>query len=181
VRFIAATHRDLEQMAEQQQFRQDLWFRLSAMELRVAPLHERPEEIAPLVHHFLRLARSRFASTIEGFEPSAMRCLSAYRWPGNVRELRNVIERAVLLAQGPLVTQDDLPDRVRRAAPSEPTPSLAIETNSNYHDMVRDYEIRLIEEGLRIAEGNQTRAAQLLKIPLRTFSYKLRQYAIKSK
>jgi DNA-binding NtrC family response regulator len=179
VRIVAATHRDIEAMADRELFRRDLWFRLSAIELRVAPLRERREEIAPLAHHFLRHAGARFGCVMDGIEADAVACLLAYHWPGNLRELRNVIERAVLLAKGPSLGLEDLPERVRRAVPEQRSAQVPI-ANGNYHDMVRDYEVRLITEGLRIAEGNQTNAARLLKIPLRTLSYKMRQYGIKA-
>ncbi len=176
VRIVAATHRDIEAMAEQELFRRDLWFRLSAIELVVPPLRDRREEIAPLAHHFMRLAGARFDAVLDGMDADAMDAVMSYHWPGNVRELRNAVERAVLLAKGPLLGLDDLPERVRRAAPEE---RISIAPNGSYHEMVRDYEVQLITEGLRIAEGSQTNAAKLLRIPLRTLTYKIKQYGIK--
>jgi two-component system, NtrC family, response regulator AtoC len=181
VRILAATHRELERMVASEQFRNDLWYRLSAIELHVPPLRDRSEEIAPLIHHFMSLAGSRFDRRVDGVDDEAMARLLAYRWPGNVRELRNVIERAVLLARAPVLTLDDLPERVRAQAPLDAGSALALVPEGSYQDRVREYEVRLIEEGLRIAENNQSRAAQLLKIPLRTLSRKIKQYAIKSR
>jgi DNA-binding NtrC family response regulator len=168
-------------MVASEQFRNDLWYRLSAIELRVPPLRDRSEEIAPLIHHFMSLAGTRFDRGVDGVDAEAMARLLAYRWPGNVRELRNVIERAVLLARAPVLTLDDLPERVRAQAPLDAGSALALVPEGSYQDRVREYEVRLIQEGLRIAENNQSRAAQLLKIPLRTLSRKIKQYAIKSR
>src|SRR5207237_5928998 len=100
VRVIAATHRDLEAMVEAGRFRQDLLFRLNTMTLRIPPLRERVDEIRPLAERFLKDAARHNGSAVRAIDPEALAALEAYSWPGNVRELRNVIERAVVLAEG---------------------------------------------------------------------------------
>ncbi|HMG21834.1 MAG TPA: sigma 54-interacting transcriptional regulator, partial [Kofleriaceae bacterium] len=116
VRVIAATHRDLEGMVEAGRFRQDLWYRLNTVTLRIPPLRERVDEIRPLAERFLKEARRQAGSDVRTIDPRALAALEGYGWPGNVRELRNVIERAVVLAEGSTITPADLTDRVRGAA-----------------------------------------------------------------
>jgi len=116
VRVVAATHRDLEKMVEEGAFRQDLWFRLEVVSVRMPPLRDRPEDIALLVRHFLRESRFNVGPDgerkVEHVSPLAMRALSAWRWPGNVRELKHAIERAVGLGETDTVTVGDLPPRI---------------------------------------------------------------------
>lgn len=115
-RIIAATHRDLENMADSGGFRADLLYRLNTMTLRIPPLRARRDEIPAFVARFLEHACRINGVTIRGVEPAAMNLLSSYVWPGNVRELRNAIERAVVIAEGDVLRVIDLPERVRAAA-----------------------------------------------------------------
>jgi transcriptional regulator with GAF, ATPase, and Fis domain len=116
VRILAATHRDLEEMANRGDFRSDLLYRLSGVTLTIPPLRARLDEIEPLCHAFLRRASKANGRSIDGIEASALELLRAYPWPGNVRELRNAIERAAVLAQNARITIEDLPERVRNYA-----------------------------------------------------------------
>lgn len=115
VRVVAATHRDLEAMAAQNTFRMDLYYRLQGVTLVVPPLRERPDEVRPLADAFLRDACRENGRTVRGFDPMALAALGRWRWPGNVRELKNVVERAVVIARGDVITLADLPDRLREA------------------------------------------------------------------
>ncbi|MEZ4313836.1 MAG: sigma 54-interacting transcriptional regulator [Polyangiaceae bacterium] len=115
VRIVAATHRDLDAMAEQGQFRSDLLFRLNSVVIEIPPLRERRSDIRPLAEHFLREANRENGRSLAGIEGSALELLTSYAWPGNVRELRNAIERAVVVAMGERIAPEDLPERVRRA------------------------------------------------------------------
>ena len=188
VRVIAATHRDLEAMCDAGQFRWDLLYRLNTMTLRIPPLRERPEEIRPLAELFLAEAGRATGCAVRAIEPQALALLQAYRWPGNVRELRNVIERAVVIAQGPAITALDLSERVRQAAapggaaadPAAPAGGQA-DGDGDYKERVRRYEVELIVDALRRAQGNQTEAARALKMPLRTLVHKIQTYGIKKK
>jgi len=205
VRIIAATNRDLEAMCQQETFRWDLYYRLNAMTLRVPPLRERPEEIAPLAELFMRQANVANGCTIAGIDADAMRMLHQYPWPGNVRELRNAIERAVVIARGDHVTQADLPQRVREGVRlTEPTPTPAFQTGASAQPgaMVRTptptqpvqpvtgdtldfkvqmqrHEAQLILDALRRCDWNRTEASQLLNMPVRTLSHKINQHGIK--
>ncbi|UQA60261.1 sigma 54-interacting transcriptional regulator [Polyangium aurulentum] len=116
VRILAATHRDLEEMANRGDFRSDLLYRLSGVPITIPPLRARTDEIEPLCLAFLRRASKANGRGIHGVEPSALDLLRAYPWPGNIRELRNAIERAVVLAQSDRITVEDLPERVRHYA-----------------------------------------------------------------
>jgi two-component system response regulator AtoC len=179
VRVIAATHRDLEGMAEAGRFRQDLLYRLNTVALRIPPLRERVDEIRPLAERFLKDARKQAGSDVRTIDPRALAALESYSWPGNVRELRNVIERAVVLAEGTAITTADLTDRVRggaHAAASEAEPE-----PGDYREDVRRYEAELILRALHKHHGNQTEAARALNLPLRTLVHKIQSYGIKKK
>jgi DNA-binding NtrC family response regulator len=116
VRVVAATHRDLEAMAEAGAFRADLFYRLSGVLLEIPPLRDRQDEIEPLARQFLRAANEANGRQVGGITPEALALLGAYAWPGNVRELRNVIERAVVITRGALLSPEDLPARLRAEA-----------------------------------------------------------------
>ena len=181
VRVIAATHRDLEEMVGTGQFRQDLLFRLNTMTIRIPPLRERVDEIRPLAERFLKEARRQAGTEARAIDPQALAALEAYPWPGNVRELRNVIERAVVLAEGKEITLGDLTERVRgglRAPSREPA---AEEPAGDYREHVRKFEIELILRALHQHDGNQTEAARALNLPLRTLVHKIQTYGIKKK
>ena len=184
VRVIAATHRDLEAMVEAGRFRQDLLYRLNTMTLRIPPLRERCEEIRPLAERFLKDACRQAGTDVRTIAPDAMAALESYAWPGNVRELRNVIERAVVLAEGKMLTLAELSDRVRGGSrqidSAEPADSEGDES-ADYREHVRRYEAKLIMAALHKAEGNQTEAARALGLPLRTLVHKIKVYGIKKK
>jgi len=191
VRIVAATHRDLHAMAEAGTFRWDLLYRLDAMTLALPPLRERREDIAPLAELFLREANRENGRAVRDIEPRAAKVLEAYRWPGNVRELRNVIDRAVVITRGDRITLEDLPERVRAAAPATsdaPPPTTSLPPDDpllDYKERVRQrmqaYETDLILEALERHQGNQTEAAKALGMPVRTLAHKIQQYGIKKK
>jgi DNA-binding NtrC family response regulator len=188
VRVIAATHRDLEGMAAAGRFREDLLYRLNTVTLRIPPLRERVDEIRPLAERFLKEARRQAGTAVRTIDPRALAALEAYAWPGNVRELRNVIERAVVLAEGQAILPDDLTDRVRGGSralaspepPDEPAEQPGDEPG-DYKEHVRRYEAELILRALHKHNGNQTEAARALNLPLRTLVHKIQTYGIKKK
>jgi transcriptional regulator with GAF, ATPase, and Fis domain len=116
VRIIAATHRDLEAMIAQGKFREDLYFRLNVLPIRVPPLRERAEDVAELAQHFLGLYAQRLGKPVRAIDDDALAALKAYPWPGNVRQLENVIERACVIAEGPTVGPAELPPEVLSGA-----------------------------------------------------------------
>jgi two-component system response regulator AtoC len=192
VRVLAATHRDLDAMCAAGTFRQDLLYRLNAMTLVLPPLRERPEDIAPLVETFVAEANRANGRAVRGVDEAAWTALRRWIWPGNVRELRNVVERAVVVARGDLVTVDDLPERLRDVAPR---PTLEPPDVEREHDdagarldfkervrqRTRAFETELILEALRRSGGNQTEAARALQMPVRTLTHKMQELGIKKK
>jgi transcriptional regulator with PAS, ATPase and Fis domain len=109
VRFIAATNTNIKEAVVSGAFREDLYYRLNVVPVVVPPLRERIQDVPLLVEHFIRRDNRRFHKRVEGLSPEALAALNAYRWPGNVRELENVIERCVVLAEGPIIQLNDLP------------------------------------------------------------------------
>lgn len=180
VRVIAATHRDLETPETSGAFRTDLLYRLNAMVLRLPPLRDRAEEILPLAQRFLAESAVRSDPTARGFSEDAQRLLQAHTWPGNIRELRNVVDRALLICDGDTITPRDLPERIRRSAPTNVAVSaLQADDSTDFRDRVREFETDLIRDALLRSNGNQTEAARLLRMPLRTFVHKLKALGIK--
>ena len=181
VRIVAATHRDLESMVQQQQFRADLLYRLNGISLIVPPLRARREEIRPLARHFFRRANQAHGRELRRVDERALRLLEAYPWPGNVRELRNAIERAVVIANSDEVTAEDLPERIQAIRNTsvvyDPSPS-SLNAKDIKARMV-GLEGRMMEEALKAARGNQTEAAKRLEMPLRTFVRKLKALGLK--
>jgi transcriptional regulator with GAF, ATPase, and Fis domain len=123
VRVIAATHQDLEQLMAEGRFREDLYYRLNVISLSVPPLRERPEDIAELALHFLKLHVQRCAKAVTQIEDDALALLKSYPWPGNIRQLENVIERAIVVADGPTITVAELPGELLPYSDRTPEPS----------------------------------------------------------
>jgi DNA-binding NtrC family response regulator len=184
VRIVAATHRDLNAMVRDGKFRQDLVYRLNSVTLEVPPLRERPEDIDALIDRFLDDASRASGGRVRGIDETARAILDTHSWPGNVRELRNVIERAVVVASTDTVTIDDLPEHLREPISAvgdtdDPMPELP--SDADFRDRVRAYETQLILDALSRTNGNQTQAAKLLRMPLRTLVHKIRTYGIKKR
>ena len=175
VRVISATHCDLEAMVRARTFRADLYHRLNVLILRVPPLRERPEEITALAQHFNALVRRGTAGESTALPAEVIDRLQGYSWPGNVRELRNAIERAVLMCTGDEITVADLPEQLMAAAP-EPRIN---GDQGQFADQLRNLEVDLIRDALRRSGNNQTQAARLLNMPLRTLVYKIRAYGLR--
>jgi DNA-binding NtrC family response regulator len=193
VRVIAATHRDLALMAARGDFRLDLYHRLNSVVLQIPPLRERVEDIVPLFEHFLA-GKELDSSARPRVDHDTVARLLAYDWPGNVRELRNVAERALALFDGHSVRPEDLPlhvrseegqtrpahIRAREDAVVQSMPSSASEAALDLRAVLRQQEIAIIREALRRSQGNQRRAAGLLRVPLRTLERKLRVLNVRS-
>jgi len=170
VRFVAATNRDLLQDVADGRFREDLYYRLNVIALTLPPLRERPEDIEPLAFHFLKEFASRMSKELHGFEPDALELLRGYHWPGNVRELENVIERAVILAQGTLLTSDLLPvcNKIMVGPNDETTPLISLEALERQHIL-----------GVYKQTGfHKSKTAQILEISRKTLDRKLAEYEV---
>lgn len=182
VRVIAATHRDLSQLVSEGKFREDLYYRLDVMTLRVPALRERVDDIAPLALRFLHEANDQNQCALEGIDASALELLKKYRWPGNVRELRNAIQRGTVIASGTTLSVEDLPSSVRelaspRPGPDDPTDQGTPETNLRAE--VARFESDLILRALERCRWDRKNAARVLGIPLRTLAYKMQAHGIR--
>jgi DNA-binding NtrC family response regulator len=186
VRFVAATNRDLEEEVAEKRFREDLYFRLNVITLEIPPLRERQEEIEILARLFLKKLADSQGRPIPAISSDALSLLRAYAWPGNIRELRNVIERAFVLCTGTELTPEHLPVekmlRARRTAaepPSGPVASAAISApGPGAPRGLKEIEKQAIVDALERCHLNQTRAAELLGMPRRTFCKRMKEYDI---
>jgi two-component system response regulator AtoC len=173
VRLITATNRDLAADIATGRFRGDLYYRINVVTIKLPPLRERPQDIAELALHFLRRYNQRLGLGVESIAPAAMRQLTEYAWPGNVRELENVIERALVLAQGTTIEPEHLAEFVQGAGrAATPADDLSIKRQTE------ELERRLIQRALEQTRGNRTRAAQLLELSHRALLYKIRDYQL---
>jgi two-component system response regulator AtoC len=177
VRVIAATSRDLEAEVAEGRFREDLFYRLNVMRLEVPPLRERPRDIPLLVDHFLAHFRKTLGRAVRTLSDDALERLLAYRWPGNVRELENVIERAIILADGDTVTLRELPQNV--VSPEDPAQGRGLQDFSLKRAR-RSVEVDVIQRALRATGGNRTHAARLLGISHRALLYKIKDYGLRN-
>jgi two-component system response regulator HydG len=175
VRFVAATNKILEDEVARGHFREDLYYRLNVIALELPPLRERPEDIEPLVQHFLQTLIRKARRPPKGITPEALQAMRNYHWPGNVRELENVIERGAILARGEFITAAMLPFKPRAEAPrgagaGDPAPPLSL----------RDAERAQVVRALRQTEWNKSQAAQLLGVTRKTIDRKIKEYDLTS-
>jgi nitrogen regulation protein NR(I) len=193
VRVIAATHRDLESAMQQKQFREDLYYRLSVVVIRLPPLHERPEDIPDLASYFLRKYGQELGNSKPAIHPDALQLLQCYSWPGNVRELENTVRKALLAARGYTIS----PETVREAM-SRP-PELQRSTEASLRQMVGDWldaaergeltdvharlleiaERELLSQAIQRAQGNQAKAARWLGLSRLTVREKLTRFGLR--
>ena len=179
VRVIAATNLDLKQAVQEGKFREDLYYRLNVISVELPPLRRRAEDVPLLVQHFLK----RFCTENEKPElkmsSDALRALLDYQWPGNVRELENVIERAVVLASGPVVTADLLPPAVTGRGIG--APAFEERPDASLFDIMESCERRIITDMLDKCNWNQTETAERFHIPLSTLNQKIKRLNIEIK
>jgi len=168
VRIVAATNQDLAEMVKEKRFREDLYYRLNVITVRVPPLRERHEDIRLLAQYYLRIYAAKNGRKLDGFSNEALERLESYKWPGNVRELENLIERTVLLARKDRIDAEDLPEEI--AGVKRPPRDAILELVGT---PLAEIEQRLLDETLRITGGNKTQAAKLLGIDVRTVARKL--------
>jgi Nif-specific regulatory protein len=178
VRLISASKVDLKEMVSRGLFRADLYYRINVLPLEIPPLRERPEDIVPLVEHFLR----RFAAEKQlSLSPAAVQTLITYRWPGNVRELRNVAQRVSLFGQGE-IRDEDLPPELHDGHPlSQLVRACArclADESLNYNDVIDCLETNLLRQALAAARGNRSQAAKSLGLSLSTLRDKLRKFGL---
>jgi len=201
VRILAATHRDLEAAVACGEFRQDLFYRLNVVRIRLPPLRERIEDIEPLVHQMLMLNNRRLRRKLYGIAPDAMRALEAHSWPGNIRELRNAIERAFIVESGDLISLQSLPLSSQRSQPvsSQSTAVLPVSEPLSLPQSVADlpsperrgaplplakylslHEVAYIRLIMDSVGGNVVRAAEILELTRTSLHRKLRRLGLAS-
>lgn len=174
VRLVTATNHDLETCIKERTFREDLYYRLNVIEIKIPPLRERKEDIPLLVTHFLKRFSEDNKKPINGVDGKAMGILTQYPWPGNARELRNVIERAVVLCQGDFITAADIPEKLKR----EESVSLGQEEASSLKLSLSEYEKNLILNVYHAHNNNKEETARALGVDLATLYRKLKKYGI---
>ena len=182
IRIIAATNRDLTRMVADGQFREDLFYRINVIPVRLPPLRERPDDIPFLADHFTARFAAQMGKPVGSVSGAAMACLQAYPWPGNIRELENAIERAVALERSPSILVESLPDPVRVSAAITVTPAAGAEAFPSGFDLeqhVQHIEREYIAEALRRAGGVKVKAAELLGMTFRSFRYYMKKYNLK--
>ena len=178
IRLIAASNKNLEELVENGEFREDLFYRLNVVRIELPPLRKIKEDIPLIASHFVQVFNAEFGKEVRGLTPGAERALMQYRWPGNVRELRNAIERAMIFAEKPVLELEDFgflfgPGETKGEntvldhfrLPPEGIPFAEIEQ-------------KLLREALELAGGNQTKAARLLHMSRDTFRYRLEKYGL---
>jgi len=179
VRILAATNKELEREIEEGRFRQDLFFRLNVIPIRLPPLRERIEDIPVLADHFVRKYTAAYGRTVHGFRPEAMRLLRSYRWPGNVRELENQVERLVVLTRTGWFEPEDLPEEMRGSGDSgDPVGKMPESGRIDFRREREAFEDRLIRRALAISKGNRNRAAEILGLKRTTFLEMLKRKTI---
>lgn len=176
VRIIAATHRNLQTMVEDETFREDLYYRLSVIPLELPPLRERPDDIPELVRQFFQIACQKHGRDGLRLPEELMPRFSGYRWPGNVRELENVIERLVVLADGDLIRLADLPEVLVRESSVGSAFQFALPPNGF---SLENLERELILKALRKFDWNQSKAAQYLELSRKTLIYRMEKFGLR--
>jgi transcriptional regulator with GAF, ATPase, and Fis domain len=202
VRVLAATHQDLDALIRAGRFREDLYYRLNVIPLRTPALRERKEDVFELAVYFLGRHARRVGKSVTHLDDEAVEALTRYDWPGNIRELENVIERAVVLADGPAVTRDDLPAEVRQPSPARRRPRAAAvaavaagdgraaaapdpawaapgaDGEDGWDAEVLAFERQRLVDALGEARGNKSEAARLLGMPRSTIFSKLKKHRL---
>ncbi len=176
VRVVAATSKNLEQEVEKGRFREDLYYRINVMTIHLPPLRERRGDIPLLVGHFIDIFNKKLNKALEGLSSEAMALLMGHDWSGNIRELENVIERAIILSKGKLITPAELPPSMSSGRSSlsvtEPGHTLSIKKAT------RSLEQELIEKTLKLTDGNKSKAAKILEISRPILIAKIKEYNI---
>ncbi|MCF8130208.1 MAG: sigma-54 dependent transcriptional regulator [Deltaproteobacteria bacterium] len=180
VRILAATHRDLETLVSEKTFREDLYYRLNVIPVKVPSLRERKSDIPLLVSHFLAEFNEKNAGAVQEISTEAMHTLKQHSWPGNVRELKNMVERFVVLKGEGVIDPQDLPAGIAMSSPNAaPLPSIEIsEEGINLNTAVTEFEKKLILESLNRTNWIKNKAAKLLKLNRTTLVEKIKRYEL---
>ena len=181
LRFIAATNKNLTTAINMEKFREDLYYRLNVIPIKVPSLKQRRSDIPLLIDFFLKKFQKGKGDRITGFSQAAMDAILAYDWPGNVRELENVIKRLTILSDGPVVGFDELPENMQDVSVSRhPAKEVIIDNDLNLNEAVQDYEKRIILEALEKTNWVKSKAAKLLNINRTTLVAKIKKQNIET-
>jgi two-component system response regulator AtoC len=178
VRVLAATNRDLKEMVERGSFREDLFYRLNVVGLKLPPLRERPEELPALIERFLQRHAARLGEPVRKLSPETFAMLVRYRFPGNVRELENALERALVLSDGLEISPDALPESMHSSELPSSSPPRLDPDDFSVKRAQRALEADLIRRALERTAGNRSKAAELLELSPRALLYKIREYGL---
>ncbi len=177
LRVIAATNKDLRSAIAERAFREDLYYRLTMVEIHVPPPAERPEDLPLLAHHFIQKFSRQFGKNVHGMTHRAQIVLSRHHWPGNVRELENVIGNACMIVMGDTIDAIDLPEYLRTAGTADQIPAHSVATDSSVATTsLEEHERTLVSGALERAKGNQSEAARILRIGRDALRYKMKKY-----
>lgn len=178
-RLLSATNRDLEEAIKEKLFRDDLYYRINVINLKLPPLRERQQDIPLLVYYFSRKFAEGAKKETKGVTPETMKILQEYCWPGNVRELRNVMERAISLCEGELIVPEDLPTRLLEAGEGELN---QISADMPFHEAkenwIKHFEVKYLEDLLKKHEGNITQAAITAGVDRKTIHRLLNKHGL---
>jgi DNA-binding NtrC family response regulator len=173
VRIIAATNKDLEKEIKEGRFREDLYYRLNVINLRLPSLRERREDIGLLIDRFLLKYATKNKKDIKGFSPQSVKMLSDYDWPGNVRELENAVERAVVMAKKELIEPDNLPSSINQSTRKLRKDTFRIPSGTT----MKEIEKKIILETLQTTNGSKSKAAKILGLSTRKIEYKIKEWS----
>ncbi|MFC2170813.1 sigma-54-dependent transcriptional regulator [Calditrichota bacterium] len=184
VRIVSASLHDLHRLVEIGKFREDLFYRINTITIDLPSLSSREGDLKVLAEHFCNLHAERTGKPVIGIQKDALKLFESYAWPGNVRELKNVVERAVLITQGHLITANDLPDYMQSPSARYANNNVVSNRNNNQNDIqplssvVKESERKHILLVLELTSNNRTKAARILAISRKTLWEKMRQYSI---
>ncbi len=176
-RLLTATNEDLEEMVKTGRFREDLYYRIHVIPISLPPLRDREEDISLLVGHFLRIYCAANGVEVKHIEPETMAVLEAYSWPGNVRELENIVQRLVLMVEGPVIRPRDLPEKLLYHSTATHEALLIPEEGIDFDDEIKRIEIAYLQAAIR-RTGKKSAAAALLRIPPQKMKYLCRKYGL---
>jgi DNA-binding NtrC family response regulator len=178
VRLVVATNRNLKEEVQKGSFREDLYYRINVVPIRLPALRQRREDIPILAERFLERFAARQQRHFDGFAPEALELLRAHSWPGNIRELENAVERSVLLADGTVIEAEDLPGELQRDLGASAGTAERMPLRERVRRETRRLERDAIREALRATDGNVTRAAKRLGLSRRGLQLKMKELKV---
>lgn len=179
VRIVSATNRNLEDMIQNKEFREDLLYRLNVVTIEIPPLRSRRSDIKPLIDYFLDKYASLNGKSSFNIDKESLDAMMKYSYPGNIRELENIIQRAVVMSRKSTITLDDLPPEISKFDKASANSDEKCFEIGDLNLKVEKLETNLIQQALDITNGNQVKAAEMLNISERTIRYKINKYGIK--